>query len=234
MSTVKELYDKPGAATYYGLTRGDVVDFLGKYLQQHQLQPESALEIGCSSGGTGKLIKEQLGVQFYAGLELMEPAAQQAQAHLDWVACGNIEEMINEDRLAEIPNRQYDMILFLDVLEHLYNPWRTLEATQKLLKPGGLLIGSIPNLGNLYILLKILRDRFEYDEEGLLDRTHIRWFTEHTIRKMVGQHFHLRELGTRQSTWKTMNWKLKIIKVGTLGLWKRLFIRQYLFIAEKK
>ena len=234
MSTVTDLYDKPDVGHYYGLTRGDVVSFLGKYLKEKGIQPENALEIGCSSGGTGALIKKDLGVKYYAGLELMPEAAKAAEKNLDWAHCGNIEDMIAKGETGIIPDKGYDLLLYLDVLEHLIDPWKVLAETSKLLKPGGLLIGSIPNAGNLYVLWKLMRDQFEYDEEGLLDRTHLRFFTAHTIKKMVGQNFNLREMGTRKDTWKTMNWQQKVFFLGSLGLWKRLFIRQYLFIAEVK
>lgn len=234
MSTVTELYDKPAAENYYGLTRGDVVDFLGKYLQKNNLQPSHALEIGCSSGGTGAMIKEKLGVDYYAGLELMPEAAKAAASRLDWVQCGNIEDMIAANQLGQIPDKPYDLLLYLDVLEHLVNPWKTLAETAKLMNKGGLLVGSIPNAGNLYVLWKLMRDRFEYEEEGLLDRTHLRFFTAHTIRKMVGKDWNFKEMGTRHDTWKTMNWQQKVFYLGTFGQWKRLFIRQYLFIAEVK
>lgn len=234
MANIEALYDKPGAERYYQLSRTDVVNFLEPYLKKTHRKPKAVLEIGCSGGGTGTLIKERLGVEYYAGLELMPDAVREAKTKLDWAAQGNIEEMIAQNRLGELPDRKFDMILFLDVLEHLYNPWQVLESTSKLLNPGGLLIGSIPNAGNLYVLWKIMRDHFEYEEEGLLDRTHIRWFTAHTIRKMVNQNFDLREMGTNHDTWKTMTWQQKIFYLGTLGQWKRLFIRQYLFIAEKK
>lgn len=234
MANIEELYHKPGAAHYYGLTRRDVVDFLEKYIQKHGLKPKSALEIGCSGGGTGQLLKERLGLDHYAGLELMPEAAKAARGRIDWVLQGNLEDMIAQDRMGELPDRKYDLLLYLDVLEHLYNPWKALAETAKLLKPGGLLIGSIPNIGNLYILWKIMRDQFAYEEEGLLDKTHIRWFTAHTIKDMVGKDFDLREMGSNHDTWKTMNWQQKVFYAGTLGLWKRLFIRQYLFIAEVK
>jgi|GEM_PF-1236720 len=234
MSTVTELYDKPAAENYYGLTRSDVVDFLGQYLHRNQLQPKHALEIGCSSGGTGALIKDKLGVDYYAGLELMPEAAEAAKARLDWVQCGNIEEMIAQNQLGQIPAKPYDVLLFLDVLEHLVNPWKTLAETAKLMNKGGLLVGSIPNAGNLYVLWKLMRDHFEYEEEGLLDRTHLRFFTAHTIKKMVNKDWTFKEMGTRHDTWKTMNWQQKVFYLGTFGQWKRLFIRQYLFIAEVK
>lgn len=235
MATLDEMYkEKSSEMDYYGLTRLDVVAFLGKYLQSSGHKLENVLEIGCSSGGTGKVIKEKFGVKFYAGLELMEKATTLAKKNIDWAAQGNIEEMISENRLSEIPQKKYDAILYLDVLEHLYNPWKVVEASKNLLAPGGIIIGSIPNAANLYVLWKLMRDRFEYDEDGLLDRTHIRFFTLHTIQKMLAPHYNLRVLDTNRDTWKTMNKQQKVFQILTLGQWKKLFVRQYLFIAEKK
>lgn len=235
MATVEALYkEKTGGERYYGLTREDVVAFLVKHYQRRGIQPKAMLEIGCSSGGTGKLLKQKLGVQYYAGVELMPEAAQAAQQNLDWAMQGNIEEMIDQDRLGEIPAQQYDAILFLDVLEHLYNPWKVVEAMKPLLKPGGVIVASIPNAGNLYVLWKLMRDQFEYEEDGLLDRTHIRFFTLHTIRNLFQRHYKLIDIGTNHNTWSTMYWQQKVFFVLTLGLWKRLFIRQYLVVAEAK
>jgi 2-polyprenyl-3-methyl-5-hydroxy-6-metoxy-1,4-benzoquinol methylase len=235
MSTVEGLYkEKDKVATYYTLAREDVVVFLEKYLAQEGKKLGRVLEIGCSGGGTGRKIKDRLGVEFYAGVELMPEAAKAATAKIDWVKCDNIENMIEEGRLGELPEGKFDAILFLDVLEHLYNPWLVTNEVSKLLNPGGILVGSIPNAGNLYVLWKLMRDQFDYDDEGLLDRTHLRFFTLQTIKNMVRKHYDWAFLATNNDTWKTMNWQQKFFFIPTLGLWKRLFIRQYLFIGKVK
>lgn len=235
MDTLKELYSQKGSTLrYYNLTREDVVRFLGKYLEKSGKKLENVLEIGCSGGGTGAMIKERFGVPYYAGVELMPDAAKEAESRIDWVCCDNIEDMIAEQRMDELPQKKFDAILYLDVLEHLYNPWRVVEESAKLLAPGGILIGSIPNAGNLYVLWKLMRDQFEYDEEGLLDRTHLRFFTLQTIKNMMSKRFNMVALDVNTDTWRTMNWQQKFFFIPTLGLWKRLFIRQYLFIGQKK
>jgi len=236
METLRTLYrDKQGAERYFALTRHDVVRLLQRHFEQSGKRPVRILEIGCSSGGTGLLAKKTMGVDYYAGVELMPEAAVEAQANLDWVMQGNIEELIDQGKLGEIPHAgSYDAILFLDVLEHLYNPWRVVEAVKPLLAPGGVLVGSIPNAGNLYVLWKLAMDRFEYDDEGLLDRTHLRFFTLHTIKQMLRPHYMLERLETNHTTWKTMNWQGRFFYLLTLGMNKRIFIRQYLFVARKK
>lgn len=233
MSTVEALYkEKDKVRNYYTLAREDVVRFLERFQRQDGRKLQRVLEIGCSGGGTGRLVKQRLGVQYYAGVELMPEAAAEAAQHLDWVKCDNIEAMIAEGRLGELPEGPFDAILFLDVLEHLYNPWEVVAQVSKLLAPKGLLVGSIPNAGNLYVLWKLMRDQFEYEDEGLLDRTHLRFFTLQTIKNMLHKHYELVFLDSNHDTWKTMNWQQKFFYVPTLGLWKRLFIRQYLFIGQ--
>jgi 2-polyprenyl-3-methyl-5-hydroxy-6-metoxy-1,4-benzoquinol methylase len=235
MSTVEALYKEKGKVkTYYTLVRQDMVRVMGRFLKQDGRKLLRVLEIGCSGGGTGALIKEQLGVPYYAGVELMAEAAQEAAPRIDWVKCDNIEDMIAQGRLGELPEGKFDAILFLDVLEHLYNPWEVCNQMRRLLNPNGLLIGSIPNAGNLYVLWKLMRDQFEYEDEGLLDRTHLRFFTLQTIKNMLAKHYDLVHLESNHDTWKTMNWQQKVFYIGTLGLWKRLFIRQYLFIGQAK
>ncbi len=235
MSTVEALYKEKGKVkTYYTLVRQDIVRVMGRFLKQDGRKLLRVLEIGCSGGGTGALIKEQLGVTYYAGVELMAEAAQEAEPRIDWVKCDNIEDMITQGRLGELPEGKFDAILFLDVLEHLYNPWEVSNQMRTLLNPNGLLIGSIPNAGNLYVLWKLMRDQFEYEDEGLLDRTHLRFFTLQTIKNMLAKHYDLVHLESNHDTWKTMNWQQKVFYIGTLGMWKRLFIRQYLFIGQAK
>ncbi len=235
MSTVEALYKEKGKVqTYYTLVRNDIVRVMDRFLKKDGRKLVRVLEIGCSGGGTGQLIKEQFGVSYYAGVELMAEAAAQAGSRIDWVKCDNIEDMITEGRLGELPEGKFDAILFLDVLEHLYNPWEVVAQMQRLLNPNGLLIGSIPNAGNLYVLWKLMRDQFEYEDEGLLDRTHLRFFTLQTIKNMLSKHYDLVHLETNHDEWKTMNWQQKFFFIPTLGLWKRLFIRQYLFIGQAK
>jgi 2-polyprenyl-3-methyl-5-hydroxy-6-metoxy-1,4-benzoquinol methylase len=235
MSAVEALYkEKDKVQSYYTLKRTDVVRVMGHFLKKDGRKLVRVLEIGCSGGGTGQLIKEQFGVAFYAGVELMPAAAEQAATRIDWVKCDNIEDMIAQGRLGQLPEGKFDAILFLDVLEHLYNPWEVVDQMHKLLNPNGLLIGSIPNAGNLYILWKLMRDQFEYEDEGLLDRTHLRFFTLQTIKNMLRKCYDLVHLESNHDTWKTMNWQQKFFYVPTLGLWKRLFIRQYIFIGQAK
>ena len=81
------------------------------------------------------------------------------------------------DALAEVPG-SFDCVSFNHVLEHMVDPWQALRATKERLAPGGVIVGELPNVRHLPFLVDLaLRGRFDYVDSGLLDRTHLRFFT---------------------------------------------------------
>jgi len=85
----------------------------------------------------------------------------------------------------ELGEKRFDRILLLDVLEHLRHPGQILEQSRALLKPEGRVIVSLPNIANIAVRLSLLFGRFDYQERGLLDRTHVRFFTRRTARLLL-------------------------------------------------
>ena len=79
----------------------------------------------------------------------------------------------------------YDAILFLDVLEHLRDPDGVLRAARDWLRPGGRVLCSLPNVAHWRVRLALARGRFDYTENGLMDATHLRWFTRRTARELL-------------------------------------------------
>ena len=79
----------------------------------------------------------------------------------------------------------FDRVLLLDVLEHLRNPEQILRQSHEVLKPDGLLIVSLPNIANIHVRLMLLFGRFDYAERGIMDKTHLRFFTRKTARRML-------------------------------------------------
>src|SRR6201999_4678964 len=71
----------------------------------------------------------------------------------------------------------YDAVLFLDVLEHLYDPWGVLAAAVMALRPGGVVHAVVPNVAHVSVVRRLLLGRFDYADVGTMDRTHVRWFT---------------------------------------------------------
>lgn len=83
---------------------------------------------------------------------------------------------------------RFDRVLLLDVLEHMKDSGRLLEECKADLKSNGLLIVSLPNVANITVRLKLLFGRFDYEERGIMDKTHLRWFTRRTARKLLEDH----------------------------------------------
>jgi O-antigen biosynthesis protein len=157
-------------ASYYAFARNEVVDAI----VQTSIPAGQILEIGCAGGATGKRIKELMPVQHYVGIEISEEAAAIARQHLDQVIVANIE---NTDlSTCGLVHESFDLILALDVLEHLYDPWDALSTLLGYLKPGGHVVASIPNIQNVSILRNLLKGVWKYEDAGILDATHLRFF----------------------------------------------------------
>lgn len=133
----------------------------------------SVLEIGCGEGGTGATLKADGRAARVIGVELFENAAAEAAKKLDEVIVGDIEKI-------ELPflDKQFDAIILGDVLEHLVDPWGQLERLSKYLAPQGIIVASMPNVRNWRIVLPLVfLGKWEYQDSGVLDRTHLRFFT---------------------------------------------------------
>ena len=109
-----------------------------------------------------------------------DPALAQAGA-------AHCERMITANLNREIPEIQgpFDAILYGDVLEHLIDPLRVLVELDRALAPDGFVIISVPNIAHLYIRLLLLLGRFDYLDRGILDNTHLRFFTERSLRTLI-------------------------------------------------
>ncbi len=140
------------------------------------------LEIGCGGGATGAAIKREHHAVKYFGVELDPDAVTSARRVLDRVVRGDIERMSLEDY--DIPKQGFDLIIIADVLEHLYDPWKVLRMLREYLRPGGAVVASIPNTQNIRLVRNLVQGFWTYSEHGLLDATHIRFFTLTEIGKL--------------------------------------------------
>jgi len=97
------------------------------------------------------------------------------------------ERMINVNLDREIPEVEasVDAIIYADVLEHLVDPWRVLVTLNHVLAPEGFVVVSVPNVAHLWIRLLLLAGRFEYLDRGILDHSHLRFFTQRSLRAML-------------------------------------------------
>ena len=137
------------------------------------------LELGCATGHMSRVLQER-GCQIVA-IEMDALAADRASAYCERVIIGDLDQM-NLDR--ELGDDLFDVVVAADVLEHLKYPAAALRGVKNFLKPEGYVVVSLPNVAHLSIRLAILAGRFPYAETGLLDRTHLRFFTRESAEKL--------------------------------------------------
>ena len=160
--------------SYYENVRNDLIPLIPN-------DARCILEVGCASGMTGRELKRRNGA-FVAGIELNATAATAAKNVLDDVVHGDIEKI-------DLPYRDssFDCILFADVLEHLIDPLSTLIKVRRLLKKGGSVVASIPNVQFHGVIHQLIEGNWTYEKEGILDETHLRFFTYKEIEKIFSQ-----------------------------------------------
>lgn len=139
------------------------------------------LDVGCAAGRLGAQLKEHRPDRVVWGIEKAGEVAESARALLDYVAEGNIEEMSS----LPCPEAHFDCILCGDVLEHLLSPEKTLALLKRYLAPDGLLITNVPNVGHWSVVWGLINGDFSYADAGLLDRTHLHFFTPQTFRQTL-------------------------------------------------
>lgn len=137
----------------------------------------SVLEVGCDMGANLLGIKNKFSNCDIYGLEINKKAAELGSCAAN-IRYGNIED-------ENVPfDTKFDYIIFGDVLEHLHNPKRTVEYCKSLLKEDGRILASIPNLMHISVMQQLLKGEFRYTDIGLLDKTHIHFFTAKEIVRM--------------------------------------------------
>ena len=152
-------------------------------LDMVQPTPARVLELGCATGMFGQALKQRFPAASVVGIEQGRAAAALAATRLDRVICGRLEDL---DLAAEgLRPGEFDALVAADVLEHVVNPWDVLVRVKPLLAPNAQVLASIPNVRNAMLLDALVsQGRWEYGPRGLLDITHLRFFTLFEIRRM--------------------------------------------------
>src|SRR5271156_5153964 len=132
----------PHDAQYHDNARVEIASFISE-------PPALVLDVGCGGGATAKLIKQKFPGAKVVGIERNPEAAHRAREFVDEVICGDIFEIQMPGRLG---NARVDLVLLLDVLEHLFDPWRALQRIRGWLAPGTRVLASLPNIRNLATL----------------------------------------------------------------------------------
>ncbi len=146
-----------------------------------ELVPTTAkkiLDLGCGTGELGKALKKRQECQAF-GIELNKEAAEIAKKNLDGVWIDNLNRFI-----PTFSDEKYDCLIFADILEHLIAPWAVLKKFANTLTAEGAVIASIPNVAHPWIQANLQKGVFRYEPAGILDITHLRFFTKTSIFQM--------------------------------------------------
>jgi len=137
------------------------------------------VDFGCATGYFAKLLNHR-GCTV-TGIEINQKAARVAENYCTQVIVADLDFVSVKEIL---PSEEFDVAVFGDILEHLRNPWKALEETKQILKKDGYVVASIPNIAHGAVRLALLQGRFEYAESGILDDTHLRFFTRKTVEEL--------------------------------------------------
>lgn len=153
-------------------SHGQIVEWM------RQMEPCRVLDLGCSGGR----LAEQLRAFGHrvTGVDVVEIP----EVH------DRVDRFLLADLSAGLPDgvgQDFDVVIAADVLEHVARPEVLLEQLQSVLRPGGSIIASIPNFGHWYARARTALGLFDYDERGILDRGHLRFFTRRSFRKLLRQ-----------------------------------------------
>ena len=172
-------------SNYYQHPRLDLIELIPDKVR-------SVLDIGCAEGAIGRYLKHVKPYIKFVGIEPDPIAGHEAQKAYDQVYIQPIENL----SLME----QFDCIIFGDVLEHLIDPMAAIKACHCLLHDGGVLVGSVPNIGHWSVIRGLVNGQFQYVPAGILCWGHLRFFTEHSLRKMlIEAGYYIDYLGYNQS-----------------------------------
>jgi 2-polyprenyl-3-methyl-5-hydroxy-6-metoxy-1,4-benzoquinol methylase len=134
------------------------------------------LDVGCANGQLAEFLQHH--GNEVSGVEVDPHLAEVARSRVPTVLVGDVEQL---DLVAEFGEASLDVVVFADVLEHLKNPLAVLRQARQLLAEGGYVVASIPNIAHGAARLALLQGNFEYRELGLLDDTHLRFFTRSSV-----------------------------------------------------
>jgi SAM-dependent methyltransferase len=159
---------------YYTHDRADFLDWVGGRF-------ERVLDLGCGTGSNAPWYRRH-GARVVVGVELDEASASQAALVLDRVICGSMETAILE------LDGTFDLIVCADVLEHLADPWKLVCQLGRLASASTVLAVSMPNVRFVSAIVRIAFGRgFEYQEQGIFDVTHLRFFTRPDVERLLRQ-----------------------------------------------
>ncbi len=191
--------------------------------------PINVLDVGCACGASLLAIKNKYPKSTLHGIELDE-GSWSISSLIFPVTQGNVEETLDYEE------GYFDYIIFGDVLEHLHQPAAVLENMKRYLKPGGAILASIPNIMHISIVSNLLNGYWTYEDSGILDKTHLRFFTKNEIVRMFSQTgYQIEDIGVTRIYITPEQQKLieQLCSISSSGM-DAFTTYQYLIRARKK
>jgi len=213
-------------AEYFFVVRKDII---GLVRELNLKEPLSVLEVGAGGGDTLIELKKLGIAKEVVGVDIVRLVnSYQDDPLMDNFIVGDIEKIE-----LPYPENYFDLIICADVLEHLYDPWNAVRKLYKYLKQNGYFIASIPNIGHFSVLKKIFIDKdFRYENAGILDKTHIRFFCRKNIIDLFEAN-NLKVVKMISNFELNKKSKSNILSKITLGYLSDLLTVQYLVVSQK-
>lgn len=213
-------------ADYFEHTRSEMLRFVPANCQR-------VLDVGCGQGHFGATLKRDRKVEVW-GIEPVASAAAVAATQLDRA----IEGMFMPG--AGLPEASFDALIFNDVLEHLMEPAEALQLAHKLLRPGGVIVASIPNIRQFQKVWELaVLGEWTYRDGGILDRTHLKFYTRKSIQALfTANGFQAEIVGINpysggDGTGKASRWRVfKLINLLTLNAIADMKFLQFAVVAR--
>jgi SAM-dependent methyltransferase len=184
------------------------------------------LDLGCGAGHNGALLK-RAGAREVVGVELHAGAAAQARTRLDAVIQGDLAHL----DLARLGDEPFDAILASDVLEHLAEPEAALARVLTVLRPGGVVVVSLPNVAHVVVFANLLLKRWPRRSSGIFDRTHLRFFAKRDmVRLLEGTGLRVLRVQPYYTRYAAVRAACLVL---SLYVFREYWARQFLLLAEK-
>ncbi len=206
--------------SYHGLVRHDATDMLSENLGV-------VLDLGGGIGATSAALKRSGRAERTV---LFDQVAHQALPEIDAAVSLDLD---NPDAIAAalVEHGPFDTVLCLDILEHLRDPWRTMKLLGEATRPDGMMVVSLPNVTHYSVLAPLVfNGRFRYAEAGILDRTHLRWFTREGAIELAS----CSGLVAEKVEVNLAGRKVRYGNTLTLGTMERFLASQYRILLRKR
>lgn len=208
---------------YFRAVRKEIAPLLPEF-------SKSVLDVGCGAGVTSEWLRANKKIERAVGIERDPRALAEAKSKLDNAHSVDLE---SGDLHSVLADEKFNLILCLDILEHLTDPWLVLKNLGKHLSSDGYLIASIPNVRNYRVVLPLLlAGSWRYQETGILDSTHLRFFTKSSVIQLFQDSGY--EIDLVRNTGRMNFSKSWWLNIFTLGIFREFLDFQYLIRAKRK